>query len=889
MAIIIGTAGPDTRNGTENADFIDGQGGDDILNGRGGSDIIVGGTGNDTVTGGEGDDTYIFNVTTDGSDSVDLGTGEDVALISADAPTNVRITFTSSQVGNANPNDSNTMANQDGGLAVRLQAEDGSGNLTGPVSRFDDEGISFRSDSAGLTFDVRDLVSGAARGDQFDVVTLATSGDDVIREIGETERYYINAGMGNDSVIGGVNNDFLVGGAGNDFLNGGRGDDSFIGGTGNDRINGDVGDDLVIFNVSTDGSDRVTLGEGDDVVAVSAAPGVTQVRLTFTSNEVGNGNSAASDTQANQDAGLAVRLQAEDGSGNLTGPMSRFDDEGISFESRSPGVTFEVRDLVSGVSRGDQFDVVTLATSGDDVISETGETSRYYINAGMGNDSVIGGVNNDFLVGGAGNDFLNGGRGDDSFIGGTGNDRINGDVGDDLVIFNVSTYGSDQVTLGAGDDVVAVSAAPGVTQVRLTFTSNEVGNGNAAASNTQANQDAGLAVRLQAEDGSDNLTGPVSRFDDEGISFESRSPGLRFDVRDLVTGAQRGNQFEVVTLGTSGDDNIDETGESRAYYINAGMGNDTVTGGNANDFLVGGAGNDELNGGDGNDGFIGGGGSDEIDGGAGDDTAIVNVSNDGADQVNLGSGSDVVAVSGAPGVTQVRLTFTSSEVGNGNPNDSNTMPPNQDGALAVRFQAEDSSGVLTGPVSRYDDEGISVESRSPGLRFDVRDLVSGAQRGNQFEVVTLGTNGDDTIDETGETRAYYINAGMGNDTVTGGNANDFLVGGAGADTLNGGDGNDSFIGGGGNDTHAGGNGSDTFIFAPAFGTDTILDFEDMVDMLVFDPALGMGTTTVDGEDRVISFSDGSSVRLVGVEGEPVMSEGGAGITSFTPSEDAFIL
>ena len=106
--------------------------------------------------------------------------------------------------------------------------------------------------------------------------------------------------------------------------------------------------------------------------------------------------------------------------------------------------------------------------------------------------------------------------------------------------------------LGKGDDVVLVKGAAG--QVRLTFTSAEVGNGNAVDANTMANQDGGLAVRLQAEDGADGLTGPVSRFDDEGITFVAASPGLTFDVRDLVAGTQRGDQFDVVTLGTDRDD-----------------------------------------------------------------------------------------------------------------------------------------------------------------------------------------------------------------------------------------------------------------------------------------------------------------------------------------------
>ncbi|MDP3185556.1 MAG: CorA family divalent cation transporter, partial [Anaerolineales bacterium] len=76
-----------------------------------------------------------------------------------------------------------------------------------------------------------------------------------------------------------------------------------------------------------------------------------------------------------------------------------------------------MRDLVSGAQRGDQFGIVQLGTSGDDLINESGLGKSIYVNAGMGNDTIIGGNKADFLVGGAGNDVLNGGRGSDQLLG----------------------------------------------------------------------------------------------------------------------------------------------------------------------------------------------------------------------------------------------------------------------------------------------------------------------------------------------------------------------------------------------------------------------------------------------------------------------------------------
>ena len=92
--------------------------------------------------------------------------------ISADyAGKQVRLPFTSVEVGNDLALDCNTVLNDDGGLAVCVQAEDDAGALVGAVNRFDDGGITFES-NANFTFDLRDLVSGVQRGDQFDVVEL---------------------------------------------------------------------------------------------------------------------------------------------------------------------------------------------------------------------------------------------------------------------------------------------------------------------------------------------------------------------------------------------------------------------------------------------------------------------------------------------------------------------------------------------------------------------------------------------------------------------------------------------------------------------------------------------------------------------------------------------
>ena len=146
--------------------------------------------------------------------------------------------------------------------------------------------------------------------------------------------------------------------------------------------------------------------------------------------------------------------------------------------------------------------------------------------------------------------------------------------------------------------------------------------------------------------------------------------------------------------------------------------------------------------------------------------------------------------------------------------------------------------------------------------------------GNVGNNVLTGMGGNDTISSGGGNDKLW--GDLGNDLVTGGDGADEIHGGTGNDNLDGGVGIDKIYGDAGIDRLTGGTLNDTFIFANAFGTDTITDFSAAQnDVLRFDNAIWGNTTKtaaqvvaqfaqVTGGHVVFTFSPGEVLHLLNV-------------------------
>jgi serralysin len=439
--------------------------------------------------------------------------------------------------------------------------------------------------------------------------------------------------------------------------------------------------------------------------------------------------------------------------------------------------------------------------------------ARSYIEnavGGSGNDTLTGNATANRLDGGGGNDTLTGSAGNDVFVfrTGYGADIITDySVGfDDIDLSGLTGFDSFAEVMAAGSQAglnALFSFSMGLTltlqNVALSALSMADFIFGAAAPSTP--NEAPTSIALDNLTVSENVAGGlvgnlvVSDTDDTAFTFtlsDTRfqvvgAPGaymlalkagtvLDYETQPSIplsvtakdsSGLAVTQQFTIAVgdaagatiTGTEAADVINGTrsvtGQAKATNegdtINAGGGNDTVSGLAGHDVINGGAGGDALYGDAGDDRINGGLGADRNVGGAGNDVFIITGTEAQGDSFAGEAGTDSIEVAG------------------------------NDAATLSRFSA-----TLSG-VEAWVGNGQAV----------------------------LGTAGADSLEFSGlqsVSGLAYIDTGAGNDLVAGTRWADDLRGGAGNDTLYGNDGNDRLTGGIGVDLLDGGAGDDVFVF-----------------------------------------------------------------------------
>ena len=598
----------------------------------------------------------------------------------------------------------------------------------------------------------------------------------------------------------------LDGGAGNDRLIGTAGNDHLTGGAGDDILAGGLGDDVYLFDPDTAlGLDLLIerTGEGTDTLDFQAA---TAVGVTL-----------ALDTELRQEvaAGLSLILSDGDASKHLD-----------TFENIEGGQS-------SDVLRGNTLINVINGRDGNDVITGAGGNDVLTGGEGVGPD---GAAYVDRLI--EARDILLMVLTPTAFLAGTEVDTL---------------VGFETATLVGGPSANFITATSFLGSVTL------IGGGG----NDQLRGGVGDDVLIGGA-GDDDLRGGLGN---DVYSFNAGVPLGSDIIRESIDGGEDTLNFsETTTLAitvalnsgvaqtitvnlTITLDDADGNAATQADVI------ENVIGGGGNDVITGNSLSNHLQGGEGDDTLEGLAGDDILEGGNGGDVYLFDLDN------QLGSDTVVEALDVA-GVD--RLDFSSSTTGVGDVTTSLNLGQGSAQSLP--------GGNLT--LSLPLCHTIEDFTGGAGADYVIGNALNNTLRGGEGADVLIGGLGDDTL--LGERGADDLSGSEGNDTLKGGDGadtlrgqehDDVLLGGEGKDTLEGGDGNDSLTGGAGNDVLIGGNGDDLYLFANAWGQDTLTESlgsgNDTVDFSSVN-ALGI-TITLNAESLAISGVDSVSLVELGVE------------------------
>ncbi len=214
----------------------------------------------------------------------------------------------------------------------------------------------------------------------------------------------------------------------------------------------------------------------------------------------------------------------------------------------------------------------------------------------------------------------------------------------------------------------------------------------------------------------------------------------------------------------------DAAGKDTAVFVggnvNAGAGDDIITGSKGDDTIDGGAGKDSIT--------LTDGGSDEV--------------------VNFKLGEDSLTVPKGTGITKVSVVFA-----DGNSAD---YIVNANSAADIVIPATKADKTL---FNKMDLDALAADPKSGVAQANPFDF----SKSTDAVTTVVGTAGNDSI-----------LGGSGSDSLKGGDGIDTIIGNAGNDTLDGQQGNDSLVGNAGNDSLIGGRGADFVDGGEGFDTYT---------------------------------------------------------------------
>jgi Ca2+-binding RTX toxin-like protein len=363
-------------------------------------------------------------------------------------------------------------------------------------------------------------------------------------------------------------------------VNGGAGNDTITGGDGDDTLAGSDGDDVFTVAAEDDGADTISGGAGTDTMNYEGREDALTVTLDGTGNDGLSGETdnvgtdvenitGGSDDDTLTGSNVSNKILGGDGDDVLSGGAGNAD------------CTLDA-DILEGGAGDDTFNQGSAANCGDsmaggagtDIVTYTSRTNAVIVDIdGTADDGETAEVDNvktdiEHIIGGAGADTIVGGTGNDLLEGGAGNDILSGGAGDDTFLEGTATNGGDVMNGGAGRDTVDYAGRTDDLAVTLCVDAAAT-TGDSTVGDCATHND-GLAAEA-----------------DQLINIEGVQAG---DGDDAITGSTADETLE----GGAGADTI--AGGAGADSIFGDGGDDTLTGGAGDDYLDGGAGTNTGNG-----------------------------------------------------------------------------------------------------------------------------------------------------------------------------------------------------------------------------------------------------------------------------------------------------
>lgn len=401
----------------------------------------------------------------------------------------------------------------------------------------------------------------------------------------------------------------------------------------------------------------------------------------------------------------------------------------------------------------------------------------------------------------------NGTEEDDQIDGGAGNDTLNGFGGDDFLHGN---FGNDLLDGGAGDDTL---------------------DGGKGSDTYVFGKDSGHDIIYdESEPGETNLVQFAPGV--EAADVGARRWGTDLELTILSTGATlrvwghfyRGSYIGQVDQFRFADGTVWNANDVEAMTRAPTSGDDN---------LYGTDGDDVLDGGDGRDFLYGGYGSDTYRFGKGYGGDIISETTDPA-----GNGIDVIAFNPGVAPTEVKATRHGWDL-------SLLIVATHD-YLSV-FDYFDERGDFKTEQICFDD----------GTVWDVAMIK---------QMVNEATSGDDDLNGYDGVGAI-LDGGMGNDNLTGANADDILRGGGGNDSIEGRSGDDTIDGGAGQDRLSGSLGNDIYLFGKGSGHDRINSWDNnpnKLDLIQFEENVTAAEVQVTrwGNDLILTITSTGDTMTV---------------------------